>query len=307
MLTILTWLWSQAGGRTAYTAAHVNIWADMVRRNLSMPHRLACVTDMPAGISKGIDIIEPPGEFEDVRIPTWGENRGRGLPQCFRRIALFRPDAGRIFGKHFVSMDLDCVIGADLTPLFDHDYDFRMYRGTTLSRPYNGSMLQMKAGARPQVYSDFTVEGATEAGKKYLGSDQAWISYSLGPGEATWGAADGVLAYGSRHNVEASIQRIMFFLSPIKPWDMLADPWIGAHYRRGNGRRGLILGRGKSVWDEAEAALERDRFDGVIALREPAQHWPGEIEAVAENEGHALRLAAMLGFTDYTFCGRAII
>jgi hypothetical protein len=60
MLTVLTWLWLQEGGRTAYRAEHVNAWAAMVRRNLSLPHRIACVTDMPDGIAASIDIIVPP-------------------------------------------------------------------------------------------------------------------------------------------------------------------------------------------------------------------------------------------------------
>src|SRR5690606_34220265 len=87
MLTVLTWLWRQPGGRTGYTASHVNIWAAMVRRHLAMPHRLACVTDMPEGIMTEVEIIDPPGDFEAVRIPTWGAH----MPQCLCRLALFRP------------------------------------------------------------------------------------------------------------------------------------------------------------------------------------------------------------------------
>lgn len=305
MLTVLTWLWKQEGGRTNYSAVHVNIWAAMVRRHLTLPHEIACVTDMPEGIDESIRIIPPPGEFEDVRIPTWGEKRAPGLPQCFRRIAMFRPDAAGIFGEHFVSMDLDCVISASLDPLFDHDHDFRMYRGTTMSRPYNGSMLQMKAGARPHVYTDFTPEGAVLAGEKYLGSDQAWISHALGFGEATWGVSDGVLAYGSQHNSEAEVGRVTFFLCKSKPWDLLDDPFVAEHYRGSRKCKALILGRTRSVWDEAEAALDRDSFDGVIALDETACHWPGRVDAIAESDDHAVKLAAMLGFADWTFCGRS--
>src|SRR5690242_3543774 len=68
MITVLTWLWHQQRG-PSYSAAHVNIWADMVRRNLSMPHRIACVTDHPEGIDPSVEIIAPPRDFEDVRIP----------------------------------------------------------------------------------------------------------------------------------------------------------------------------------------------------------------------------------------------
>jgi hypothetical protein len=308
-LAILTWLWGQPGGRTDYTALHVNLWAAQVRRHCSLDIELACVTDMPEGISPTIRIIAPPGEFEDVRIPTWRDNRGGGLPQCFRRLAMFRPDAAEIFGERFVSMDLDCVIGGSLDPLFDRPEDFVMYEGTTPeARPYNGSMLLMTAGARPQVYAEFTPERAIEAGKRFLGSDQAWISHALGWGEATWGARDGVHWWGSvkRGNGTTDGRRLMFFPGQPKPWYAIAmrDPWIAEHYRLEGGRRGLILGPGASVWDDAERALDAGDFDGVIAFREPARHWPGEIAAVADNDEHAQQLAHMLGFDAVTWCGR---
>lgn len=234
-LTVLTWLWRQPKSRTAYTAEHVNIWAAMVRRHLSMEFELACVTNMPEGIDTSIRIIAPPGEFEDVTIPTWSDARAKGLPQCFRRLVMFAPHAADIFGDRFVSMDLDCVIGSSLDPLFDHDHDFRMYRGTNAARPYNGSMVQMTAGCRPNVYTEFTQERAIEAGQKFLGSDQAWISYQLGWGEADWGHEHGVHWYGSQHNRKAKDRRIMFFPGHPKPWQILGGPeehdrWIVANY-----------------------------------------------------------------------------
>lgn len=301
MITVLTWLWRQEGGRTSYTATHVNIWVDMVRRHLKMPHRLACVTDIPDGIASHVEIIKPPSEFEDIRLPTWKEAR----PQCLRRLTMFRPDASAIFGERFVCMDMDCVISGPLDPLFDCSDDFRIFAGTAANRPYNGSMMLLRAGARPQVYADFTAAGAIEAGKRFVGSDQAWISHCLGPNEATWTDRDGVFWWQGAGAVPEA-PRVLFFPGSSKPWEMIEHPYVGEHYRRDGSRRALILGRGKGVWDEAERALDAGSFDGVIALREPAEYWPGEIEAVAENEGHALRLATMLGFGDFTFCGRAI-
>ena len=83
MITVLTWYWKQDGGRIEYRAEHVNIWADMVGRNLlKTPHRIACVTDLPEGIDPSIEIIAPPRDFEGITIPTWGPQR----PQCLRRI-----------------------------------------------------------------------------------------------------------------------------------------------------------------------------------------------------------------------------
>lgn len=274
----------------------------MVRRHISMPHRIACITDMPAGIDRDIKIIKPPRDFEDVRIPTWGSH----MPQCLRRIALFRPEAARIFGKRFVSMDLDCIISDSLDPLFDRQDDFVMYRGTTRNRPYNGSMVMMTAGARPKVYTDFTAEGAVRAGQQYLGSDQAWISHILGGGEKVWDASDGVHAWESQWNVGEP--RITFFLMKDKPWDFVAaaDPFAVKHYRGDIKGRCLVLGYHRTVWKDAERALARGKYDAVIASPEAAAHWPRPVDMIAHSDDQALTFANMMGYrpNKIVFCGK---
>lgn len=231
-LVFLSWLWAQPNGRTTYTSEHVNLWAAMLRRHLTLDHEIAIVTDMPEGIDPSIRIITPPGDFEDVRIPTWGPK----FPQCLRRLAMFRPDAADIFGERFVSMDLDAVIGANIDSLFDHDDDFRMYRGTSARRPYNGSMIQMTAGCRSRVFTEFHPQRAAEAGRHFVGSDQAWISYALGWVEKTWGPEHGVVWHGSRLNPPSEDWRIMFFPGNPKPWEVAGETsaarWIAEHYRR---------------------------------------------------------------------------
>lgn len=307
MLTVLTWLWSQPGGRAKYTAAHVNIWASMVRRNLSMPHRIACVTHDVEGLDPGVEIIDPPGDFEDVRIPTWGEDKG--LPQCLRRLAMFRPDAASIFGERFVAMDLDCVVSGSLDPLFDRDEDFVIYRGTAEPRPYNGSMMMLRAGARPRVYTEFTPEKAAEAGRRYIGSDQAWISHILGPGEATWGAEYGVYWYShGLRQLGDEPPRVVFYPGNMKPdhlVDIGLDNWVRQNYRREPSGRALILGYGPSIWPDVERAMMSGPFDAVIASPEAAEHWPAPVLAIANDDAHALRLARMHGFEDFVFCGRS--
>lgn len=310
MLTVMTHLWAQPGGRTRYTAEHVNIWAAMVRRHLTMEHEIACVTDMPEGIDDRVRIIEPPRDFDDVRIPTWGEH----MPQCLRRISMYRPDAAEVYGaERFVNMDLDCVISGPLDPLFDRDEDIVLYRGTTQARPYNGSMTMLRAGARPEVFERFTPEGAVVAGQRYLGSDQAWVSHVLGEGEATWGVDDGVHAWGSSWN--RGEPRLTFFLTKQKPWEFVVagEPWVSEHYRRFREGRCLILGYAPHVWDEAYRAGAD--FEAVIASPEAARHrnapgWAwGDIEAVAQTDEHALRLARMAGFDEHqiVFCGQQAV
>lgn len=306
MLTVLTWLWKKPGSRTDYTADHVNIWAAMVGRHLTLPHRIACVTDMPDGIDPHIDIIKPPGEFEGLETPTWNGDK----PNCFRRLAMFRPDAADIFGERIVCMDLDSVISANIDPLFDRDDDFVMYKGTSFDRPYNGSLMMIRAGARPQVYLDFTEENAVKSGQKYVGSDQAWISYCLGPNETTWSFEDGICWWHSQYNSLIDTKRIMFFPGQMKPWETVklgTDKWIIDHYRgKKVDKTCAILGYGKSVWEDLEKELnEYGPFDDYIISPEVKNYWGDNFIDVAATDEQAIRLARMYGYTDPVFCGRS--
>jgi hypothetical protein len=233
MLTVLSWLWDQTGGRTTYTPEHVATWAAMVARNLAMPHRIACVT--AAEIPSHIERIAPPGEFEDVVTRRWTNGR----PNCFRRLAMFRRDAAALFGDRFVCMDLDSVICAQLDPLFERDEDVVLFKGTAPGRPYNGSMMLIRAGSRPHVYEDFSREAAEAAGERFVGSDQAWLSHALGPDEPVWSEADRVYWYGGQYKREMRLRRakprIIFFPGGMKPWHAVGqfEPNVIKHYHAG--------------------------------------------------------------------------
>lgn len=233
MINIMCWLWQQPKTRTQYTAEHVNAWARMVSDNLTIPHRLSCVTDMPEGIE--IDTIPLPDDFADVDNDRWPASRG--LPQCYRRLSMFAPDAAERFGERFVSMDLDCVVAGNMDSLFDRDDDFVMYEGTSPKRPYNGSLMMMNAGARTAVYERFTEAGAKAASRVYVGSDQAWIAYALGWLEATWGEDDGVYFWqgGLQKRMvhdkppPENIRLLFFPGAKIKPWHS-DNRWIRSMY-----------------------------------------------------------------------------
>ena len=297
MLTVCCWFWRQEGVRTPYEPLHVAIWADMVRRNLSKPHRLAVVTHEDLNIP-GVELIRPPRDFEDIRIPSWPDFR----PQCLRRLVMFRSDAADIFGDEILCMDLDLTIGAALDPMLDGEHDFRMAVGTAYGRPYNGSMIYLRAGSRPRVYEDFTHAGAIEAGSRYVGSDQAWIAHCLGPREATWGDDDG-LTYSTVGRRPDTERRVMFFPGSQKPWHRMSDPWVAKNYRLSRDGKCLVLGYDDTLWSDVEAALERGPYDAVISSPEAAEHWRGEILAVATTNKHAADLAHMYGFDDVTWCG----
>jgi hypothetical protein len=97
----------------------------------------------------------------------------------------------------------------------------------------------MNAGCRSQVWDDFDPKEspklANAAGNR--GSDQGWIQYRLGRGEATWTVKHGVYAYrtdlrGKQQRLPSDARLIVFHGEP-KPWSQEAQrvsPWIAEHY-----------------------------------------------------------------------------
>lgn len=233
--SVVVFKWHTPGYRSKFTAEHVHTMRDMVRRHYPKPHRFICITDDPAGIDPSIEVFPLWDDYKDLPNPTWG----KAGPSCYRRLKTFALEFKRIAGKRFVCIDLDMVIVGDLQPLWDRDEDFVMWEDPAGVWPYNGSMFMMNAGCRSQVWTDFdpveSPKAAAELG--YRGSDQAWISYKLGPGEATWKKSDGVIRYReSLTEQDVSRHRIISFCGPTDPWNA-PDAWIRRHYRRDDQRR----------------------------------------------------------------------
>lgn len=229
MLTVVSWFWRQKNSSIVYEPHFVNVWARMVERNLTIPHRLLCITDEPQGIE-----IETYPLWDDFGInnPTWG----LGKPQCYRRLKAFSADMKSILGDRFVSMDIDCVILGNIDNLLSRKEDFIINRGRTHKNLYNGSMWMMNTGARDMVWSDFKGDASVKQAARWMGSDQAWMREALGPNEATWGPEDGVDAFThirSIPNWKPTNSKIVFFQGSYKPWSNGADriKWIKENWR----------------------------------------------------------------------------
>lgn len=70
--------------------------------------------------------------------------------------------------------------------------------------------------------------------------------------------------------------------------------------------RVLLLGYSPSIWTDLAACLgSNQKFDAVIASPEVAEHWPGDVVAVARDDDHAEKLARMIGFDEIVWCGRS--
>lgn len=314
MIHFVTFKWNSDSYRIKYESHHVNILEAMVRRHYAGQMRFVCVTDDASGIT---------GET----FPLWTDcaelvnASGEHLPSCYRRLKLFDPQTQAALGiepgDRLVSLDLDTVIAGDLTPLFDRPEPFVGWAvlGSHHARVFNGSMWMLRAGEHADVWTSFDPDASPRMAReaRYLGSDQAWMSMML-KGAAGWTTTDGVASYP--RDVERLDElpdgvRVVMFHGFNKPWSRRARPWVGQHYRiAGPEGRCLILGYDPAVWHEALAA--EGPFQSVIASPEAAAHrdspgwvW-GDITAVAQNDDHAERLAAMLGYApeQIVFCGR---
>lgn len=234
MLSVVCWKWTPAAGyRSAFGPSTVNILKEMVRRHYSRPHRFICVTDDATGLDPDVEVI-----------PLWDDHAGLanpfgpGNPSCYRRLKMFSPDAADLFGERFVSLDLDTVVTGDLSPIWDRPEDFVAWGDTNHGTHYNGSMMLMTAGARACVWEDFDPVNSPRLAKAagQFGSDQGWISYRLGSGEATWTTDDGV--YSFRNHLSRPPRplpdnaRLVMFHGRIDPWSGSAQrlSWVCKHY-----------------------------------------------------------------------------
>lgn len=237
-LTIVCWRWQPpVNYRSTFTPDTVYALRDMVRRHYPHPHRFVCVTDRPQDVPK-VETIPLWDDCAGIPSPI-----GYSYPSCYRRLKVFAPDAGEVFGERLVSLDLDTVIVGDLTPLFDRPEDFVIWGESDFphTTPYCGSLWLLKTGARPQVWTAFDERTsprlAMRAGCR--GSDQGWLAYILGKNEATWTRRDGVYSYrkhlAPRNNVLPADARVVCFHGKYDPWSyrIQSIPWVRQHYPLG--------------------------------------------------------------------------
>jgi hypothetical protein len=234
-MTVVCWRWKPADGyRSTFGPETVNVLRRMVARHYPSPHRFVCVTDDPDGIDKDVEVLPLWNDFADLPSPHGGKN-----PSCYRRLRMFHPEIGQVFGERFVSMDLDTVITGDLRPLWDRPEDFVAW-GDTNPQPgshYNGSMILMRSGSRSKVWTQFDPVTSPKMAlrARCFGSDQGWISYCLGAGEARWGKSDGVYSYRNdlqRAKALPENCRVVFFHGRHDPWTDFGQgiDWVKAHY-----------------------------------------------------------------------------
>lgn len=241
-LTVVCWKWKPAPGyRSQFNSTHVNVFANMARRHYHKPVEVVCVTDDAEGITNCDRIIPLWNDFAALRSPHDGNGPVK-RPACYRRLKMFAADAGQWLGERILSLDLDTVIVGPLDKLLDRREDFVAWGDTNPLTYYNGGMILFTAGARPQLWDDFRADpdGCILKAKqaRHHGSDQAWISYCLGPKEAKFTRMDGVYSYRNHIRVRPmhslpSDARLVSFHGNFDPW--AAEPqriqWVRDNWR----------------------------------------------------------------------------
>jgi len=234
-LHIVTWKWG-----TTFGPEYVNKLQIMLKRHLSTPHQLHCITDDPAGID---DFVLCHPMYSDHGAMTAG-NRA-----CFRRLRIFDKAMREQFGPRILQLDLDIVITGDMTPVFDRPEPLVLcWQGTNPSTKlttYNPSMLLMDAGVMHEMWENFNARPHAvwaEARKNgWRQSDMSIINNELMKGKiqfGSWNEKDGIYTYWRdlrRTNYELPADaRAVLFYGKHNPGDaevLSKCPWVSDHWR----------------------------------------------------------------------------
>lgn len=216
-LTVVSFKWN--GWRDLYSNKHVHAQRNMLQHYLTIPHRYVCITDKPEGL-------------DCETYPLWKEPVVEKRPthhDSYCRLKMFSEEMAEVFPGWVLMLDLDLLILKNIDYLITWD-EFRILKGGVC--PYNGSMWLHKMGSRSFVWDSFDPETSpfevpkykTHTGKKWVGSDQGWLSICC-PNERMYDANDGVHRWstGVRKQWLTKPQRfkdsaIIFFAGMMKPW-----------------------------------------------------------------------------------------
>jgi hypothetical protein len=221
-LAILAFRWGKK-----YGPEYVERLRKGVARHLSAPHRFICVTDDRRDLSKDtFSVAIPNPELLSVR------------DGCYARLRTFDPDwLGSLGVETAVWLDLDLIIVGALDPLFTGPEPFMVLRGGHFNPCFcNGSVLKVRRGTHPEVWSRFNVDEAERvamADGTWRGSDQTWIAHMV-PAAPGWTYREGIFAWRKpgwpNSDDLPSGARIVAFPGAADPAKLKHLPWIKANW-----------------------------------------------------------------------------
>lgn len=213
MLTVCTWMW---GGK--YTNGYVDKLQAGLTRHMKQEYQFRVFTPLPEDKS----LTERPG--------------------CFARLRMFEPVWQRMHGlkagDRLVCLDLDNIITRSIDTLFNRPEPFVILQGANSMNPcpFNGSVMMLRVGAHPEVWSDFSVEAASKVPFFEFPDDQGWLHYKL-PNAAGWqcGPKSGIYAFQKRgwsgNLALPHDARMVCFFGHRDPAQFSHVPWVKFHWQ----------------------------------------------------------------------------
>lgn len=231
MLTVCSWIW---GGK--YTPDYVVKLAAGVRRNLQEPHRFILIS---GGDDNGPTECSAFGNLVDDIYGIMDPDLLK-VPGCFARLRMFDPDWQKCIGvdDRLVCLDLDMVITGSLDPLFYRAEPFMILLGANASNPcpYNGSVMMLRRGAHPEVWSDFSLKKAAKIPFHSYPDDQGWLHHKI-PKASGWkvGAQSGIFGFKKPGWPDKSLDlppgaRIVSFFGSRDPSQYTSLDWVKANW-----------------------------------------------------------------------------
>lgn len=166
MLHICTWSWGDKYGPEYLTKLRSSL-----ARNIEQPYRFLVIK--PESLTQG----------------------------CFCRLQMFDPawqaERGVRPGDRLVQIDVDSIITGPLDPLFDRPGPFVILQGGNYQPcRFNGALWMQRAGAHPEIWSEFSLEAAAKIPFHEFPDDQGWLWHHLpdAPGWQT-GPSSGCYVY----------------------------------------------------------------------------------------------------------------
>lgn len=169
---------------TRYGPEYVNRLYRALNRNMKAPFELVCFTDDATGLESGVRALALP-PFAGVPEPLYSKP--------WKKLSLWMAGLGQavgapeLDGRQAVFLDIDLVVVADLSPLFEAEpaADFVVWRNPT--KPNSGvgntSIFRFTIGSHPEIYERFMADPKGLYENEFR-IEQEYISARLGDGTA---------------------------------------------------------------------------------------------------------------------------
>jgi hypothetical protein len=196
------------------------------------------VDKLRAGVARH---LKQPYEFK-VFAPEPEDEYLTQIPGCMARLRLWDTDwqaaQGIEHGDRLVTLDLDLVVTGPLDELFDRPHPFTILGHANSANPcvYNGSVQMLRAGYRPDMWTDFSLALVNKLPHYQFPDDQGYLFARLG-GEAIWdcGPRSGIWSFKKRSwpggDDLPKGARIVAFPGHRDPSQYRHLDWIQEHWR----------------------------------------------------------------------------